>query len=366
MQEKRPALQEAGKERGMATQADRSAYSFCKVSERDTLSVHQDGPPKGPVTLSEVLLQDLRVERAHAHCLHLGEDVTLHLSPAPQPILYSVLEGSILLDMPDEAPVTLYPGDNALIFYGDPHQLGQGPKSETGETPDITPQLGETVTHRRVGQGPQQALVLQSVLELTYLRKNAHVSRAAPDLMVLRSPTGPEANSAPLKSFPFFADQLLADLEGPGALALASAFANMQLCYALKQWTSRLWGESIHDIRCPNMRRVATVVREINAHPDRAWTVPKLARHVGLSRSAFAAAFQEVIGEPPITFLTRTRMERAATLLRTDSLSMYEIGQRVGYPIESSFARAFKRHWGIAPRSFSGDDGNEEGSLSRQ
>lgn len=333
--------------------ADRSAYSFYKTSDRATLTVHKDGPPSGPVTLSEVLLQDLRVERAHAQIIHVGEDATIHMAVTQQPVLYSLLEGSISLSLPDEETVELSAGDNALIFYGDPHSLGEGAVPVSCVPPTLPVQMAETIEHHDIGSGPVRAVLLQSVLELTYLRKNAHVSRAAPDLVVLRNPAGREGQAV-FRSFPYVPAQLAADLEGPGALALTSAFANMQLCYALKQWTSRLWGESIHDIRCPNMRRVATVVREINAHPDRPWSVPKLARHVGLSRSAFAAAFHEVIGEPPMTFITRTRMERAATLLRTDSLSMYEIGQRVGYPIESSFARAFKRHWGIAPRSFTG------------
>lgn len=322
-----------------------------QVSEQIDVATRKAAHLIGPVSLSEVLLQDLRVERAHAQILTIARDAALAVPDMHHPVLYSILEGTIRLDVPGETPIDLMPGDNALLFYGDPHLLGQGVAADV-RPPQVQARIAELIERRRVGQGPDGVVLLQSVLELTYIRKNAHISRAAPDLLILRAPT-PDDAAAAFRSFPYSGAQLAQDLEGPGALALVSAFANMQLCYALKQWSSRLWGESIHDIRCPNMRRVATVVREIRAHPDRPWTVTDLARHVGLSRSAFAAAFHEVIGESPIAFLTRTRMERAATLLRTDSLSMYEIAQRVGYPIESSFARAFKRHWGVAPRSFS-------------
>ncbi|MFT4057025.1 MAG: AraC family transcriptional regulator [Novosphingobium sp.] len=335
----------------------KSAYSiFAQVRKGDPPRDKQRSSP-GPVTLSEVLLQDLRVERAHAQMLHVANDVSLHMPDAHQPILYTVLEGTLALGVPGEADVVLQPGDSALIFYGDSHVLGVGPRIRHVVMPVAGLQLDETIRHLRFGDGAMQAVVLQTLTELTYLRKNAHVSRAAPDLLVMRAAQcpGQDRDMTTISALPMVVRQLENDLEGPGALALASAFANFQLCYALKQWTSRLWGDTLHDIRCPNMRRVAMVVREIHAHPDRDWTVTRLARHVGLSRSAFAAAFHDVIGEAPISFLTRTRMERAATLLRTESLSMYEIGQRVGYPIESSFARAFKRHWGIAPRSFVGD-----------
>jgi hypothetical protein len=232
----------------MAMQADRSAYSFYKATRPSTLAINRESPPSGPVTLSEVLLQDLRVERAHAQILHVGQGATFSIATLLQPLLYTVLEGAITLRVLDEAPVVLKQGDSAVIFYGDSHRVGDGPMAFSCNPPHASPQLAETVEHRSVGQGPPQAVLLQSLVELTYLRKNAHVSRAAPDVMVLRSQTGPYRDAS-LKSFPFSAEQLVADLEGPGALALVSAFANIQLCYALKQFTSRLWGESIHDIR---------------------------------------------------------------------------------------------------------------------
>ena len=332
------------------------AYSLAGRSN-DSLSIQKPALAIGPVTLSEVLLQDLRVERAQGQILHIATPAHAQVTEVHQPVLYTVLWGSVSLVVTGQQKSVLHAGDSALIFYGDAHRLGDGPQGEICPLPVGGLQLDERITHRSIGMDEEQAVVLQTAIELTYLRKNAHISRAAPDLILMHA-AGVQApdvgTSAYLSSFPFPAEQLRENLHGPGALALLSSFANFQLCHALKQWTSRLWGDTLHDIRCPNMRRVAMIVREIHAHPDREWTVSKLARHVGLSRSAFAAAFLEVIGEPPITFLTRTRMERAATLLRTDSISMYEVGQRVGYPIESSFARAFKRYWGIAPRSYSG------------
>ncbi|WP_179045378.1 helix-turn-helix domain-containing protein [Sphingobium lactosutens] len=343
---------------------DTGIYSARQVSDQIRIVKRDAVHPSGPASLSEILLQDLRVERAHAQILMIRQDAKWRMPAIQLPVLYTVLEGDIRLEMAYQPSINLIAGDNVLIFYGDAHLLGKGPLTVAGMAPSVHNPMPELVERRRVGQGSDQAVVLQSVLELTYVRKNAHVSRAAPDLLVLHAPT--DANrEAPFKSFSYSAKQLAHDLEGPGSLALVSAFANMQLCHALKQWSSRLWGESVHDVRCPNMRRVATVVREIRAHPDRPWCVTDLARHVGLSRSAFAAAFHEIVGEAPIAFLTRTRMERAATLLRTDSLSMYEVAQRVGYPIESSFARAFKRHWGVPPRSFSDKAEGEAAATGR-
>lgn len=320
-------------------------------------------PLLGVVTLSEVLLQDLRVERAHTQILHMAADTSLQFPDTYQPVIYTALEGSTQLVVGDQQ-VTLAAGDSALIFYGDGHQLGDGPNMKTSMLAPRSPQNDQGIRHVGWGEGERSNVVLQTLTELTYLRRHALTNRAAPNLLVMPASGILSGEDAVTRLLPPPVDvrRMIGELEGPGSLALANALANLQLCHALKQYTSRLWGNTLHDVRCPNTRRIAMVMREIYARPDREWSVVKLAKHVGLSRSAFAAAFHEVTGEAPIAFLTRTRMERAAKLLRSETLTMYEIGQRVGYPIESSFARAFKRHWGVAPRAFVDQAGGGEPS----
>jgi AraC-like DNA-binding protein len=63
----------------------------------------------------------------------------------------------------------------------------------------------------------------------------------------------------------------------------------------------------------------------------------------------FAAQFQELVGQPPLQYLTRTRMAEASQLLRATDLRLAAIAGQVGYGSEPAFITAFKRHFGISP-----------------
>ena len=77
-----------------------------------------------------------------------------------------------------------------------------------------------------------------------------------------------------------------------------------------------------------------------------------LASRVAMSRSAFAARFAQLVGEPPLTYLTRWRMQKATRLLRTGAASIADVASRVGYEAEAAFSKAFKRWTGVAPSAY--------------
>jgi transcriptional regulator GlxA family with amidase domain len=82
------------------------------------------------------------------------------------------------------------------------------------------------------------------------------------------------------------------------------------------------------------------------------WTVDKLARRVGMSRSGFAARFTQLVGESPLQYLARWRIARAAELLRDTDETVASIAGRVGYESIPSFSRTFKRWQGRSPGAF--------------
>ena len=71
-----------------------------------------------------------------------------------------------------------------------------------------------------------------------------------------------------------------------------------------------------------------------------------------MSRSPFAARFATLVGEPPLTYLTRWRMHRAARLLRGQRLPVEEVAEQVGYETAASFSKAFKRSYGVSPAAY--------------
>jgi len=80
--------------------------------------------------------------------------------------------------------------------------------------------------------------------------------------------------------------------------------------------------------------------------------VATLASKVGMSRSTFAGRFAELVGEPPLHYVTRWRMQKAAALLREGSATLGDIADRVGYESEAAFSKAFKRWVGSAPGAY--------------
>lgn len=82
------------------------------------------------------------------------------------------------------------------------------------------------------------------------------------------------------------------------------------------------------------------------AHP---WTIAELADEVGISRSALVERFTRYLSEPPMTYLTRWRLELAARSLERTSRGVVDIAADVGYESEAAFNRAFKREFGQPP-----------------
>jgi AraC-like DNA-binding protein len=97
------------------------------------------------------------------------------------------------------------------------------------------------------------------------------------------------------------------------------------------------------------------------------WTVDELAREVALSRSAFAERFTDMIGAPPMQYLTQWRLTLAAQALRASSDCIARIAERSGYDSEAAFTRAFKREYGVPPTVWrrTGGRGTAESSAGR-
>lgn len=77
-----------------------------------------------------------------------------------------------------------------------------------------------------------------------------------------------------------------------------------------------------------------------------------LARQMGSNHNSLTRAFRNVLGMAPYAWLRERRMEEAATLLRTSTLSIGEIGFAVGYGEPANFATAFRQCRGFSPRSY--------------
>lgn len=94
------------------------------------------------------------------------------------------------------------------------------------------------------------------------------------------------------------------------------------------------------------------VLRKMHLEPDRDWTVPSLAKECHMSKSAFSERFRQLVGKPPLNYLTEFRIQRACEMLVNTQLDVVEISKRVGYDSASSFSNAFKRLIGDSPVAY--------------
>ena len=90
----------------------------------------------------------------------------------------------------------------------------------------------------------------------------------------------------------------------------------------------------------------------IHKSPENPWTVAKLAAQVGMSRSPFAARFMALVGQSPMSYVKRWRLQLAAQLLQDRALSLSDIAERVGYESTAALSRVFKREFGVSPAQY--------------
>lgn len=108
-----------------------------------------------------------------------------------------------------------------------------------------------------------------------------------------------------------------------------------------------------HGIRDPQVMQAVQAMHDDCAH---AWTLDKLARRAGLSRTSLAERFRESMGHTPLHYLRTVRMQKAMAALSESERSLEQIAREVGYTDAFSFSKVFKRTVGVAPRDFRRQD----------
>jgi AraC-like DNA-binding protein len=135
----------------------------------------------------------------------------------------------------------------------------------------------------------------------------------------------------------------------PGGETIITRLADILVIQTIRSWMAEDplaktgWLGALQD------KQIGYAILLIQREPARVWTVASLADEVAMSRSAFAARFKELVGEAPMQYITRWRMNLALTWLNAEDQSLGEIANRLGYQSEAAFSRAFKRFIGISP-----------------
>jgi AraC-like DNA-binding protein len=168
--------------------------------------------------------------------------------------------------------------------------------------------------------------------------------RTLPRLLVL---AGDEWDSPIV---PLLAAEIVKD--DPGQEAVLDRLLDLLVIAVLRAWFARPEAEAPDWYRAYGDPVVGRALRLLHHNPSHSWTVAELARETGTSRAALARRFTELVGEPPMAFLTEWRIALAADLLLEPGATIGSVAAQVGYSTPFALSAAFKRVRGVSPRAY--------------
>lgn len=136
----------------------------------------------------------------------------------------------------------------------------------------------------------------------------------------------------------------------PGQEAVLDRLLDVLLIAVLRAWLARAEANAPGWYRAYSDPVVGRALRLLHNNPAYPWTVAALAEATGMSRAGLARRFNDLVGEPPMTFLTGLRIALAADLLREPGATIGSVAHQVGYGTPFALSTAFKRVRGQSPR----------------
>jgi AraC-like DNA-binding protein/mannose-6-phosphate isomerase-like protein (cupin superfamily) len=261
-----------------------------------------------------------------------------------------VAKGSCFIRVPGGQPVALEEGDLVMLPRGDSHVLSSDAASNmTPLTADDIqlPAYGDIVSHR-VGGGGELTRMVCGYLAVDRTLSTSLLSSLP---RVLRVSAGSGEVNAWLETYVRFS-LLERGEERPGGACVLSKLSELMFVEGIRRYVEALppgqtgWLAGVRD------PLVGKALALMHRSPARPWTVESLGKSVGLSRSSLAERFTELIGQPPMQYLTQWRLTLAAHLLQTTNKGAAVVAEDVGYDSEAAFSRAFRREFGAPPATW--------------
>lgn len=190
-------------------------------------------------------------------------------------------------------------------------------------------------------ESPRSAVMISG----TYQMRGEISSRllsALPQVLVLAG----DAWSSPLPAL--LSEEIVRD--EPGQEVVLDRLLDLLVIAVLRAWFARPEAQAPSWYHAHSDPIVGPALHQLQSDPAQPWTVAKLASVAGISRAALARRFNDLVGEPPMAFLTGWRLALAADLLLEPAASVGSVAKQVGYSSPFTFSTAFKRVYGISPQ----------------
>ena len=265
-----------------------------------------------------------------------------------------VSQGECWCESPGHASLPLEAGDVLVVPHGQAYQLASACGLRTGWSLDdalawframASGNLPFVVTEG--GSGPERIQLVCGFLGCDALPFNP-VLTTLPALMKVRVH---DDSTNRLKAL---LESAVAESNGarPGSRSVLLRIAELVFVEVLRSYLTTASEDGANWLGGLRDPIVGRALARLHTQPARAWTLPELAHEAGASRSVLAERFAYFVGHPPMLYLTRWRMQLAASRLAAGAAPVSAVASDVGYESEAAFCRAFKKVTGVTPASW--------------
>jgi len=272
----------------------------------------------------------------------------LDVSPRVRVVAFHLVEfGHCELKTVDGKGVLLKAGEMVICFGGQAHELMQGDRPQLQSIETLL-SGGQNVQHPDVVSQTASASLLCGVFLLHHTAFNPLFSALPPFIHVNLSRPGEMHNLSGVA-------RLMA--EEIDRKSLGRGYIIERLLEVLYAEAVRAHIEAIptHDqswVRAIKDPIIGRAIAAIHSNPGEPWSVQRLARDVAMSPSRFAARFAETLGDSPMAYVSKWRMNVACRQLSTTQQRVDKIAIDVGYESPAAFSRVFKKRMGVSPAAW--------------
>ena len=257
-----------------------------------------------------------------------------------------VMAGRCQLEVEGAEASTLQAGDFALVPHGEGHRLTSEPGVPAPRLDELRHEhVSERYALLRHGGGGAATSLVCGAVRFEHPAA-LHLVKLLPKVIHVEATTSPQLDwmQSTLRLMAAEAKTLK-----PGGETVITRLADILVIQAIRSWIERDPAAQTGWLGALQDQQIGRAITLIHRDPARDWTLASLAGEVAMSRSAFAARFTELVGEPAMQYLARWRMHVAVTWLKEESTGLGEMATRLGYQSEAAFSRAFKRFMGVSP-----------------
>jgi AraC-like DNA-binding protein len=271
----------------------------------------------------------------------------LDLPPMQDCVMFHVVTaGECRLEVAGAETCVLRPGALALVPHGRGHILNSAPDVKAGKLFDLPRELvSDRYEHLRHGGGGAPTTMLCAAVRFEDPSAH-HLLRLLPRLISVDTWNSPELEW--LQSTLRFLTAEARELRAGGETVI-TRLADILVIQAIRAWIATDAQAQTGWLRALRDKQIGRAIALIHRDPARDWTVASLASAVGMSRSAFAARFTDLVGEPAMQYVLRWKMHAALKWLKESDATISQLATKLGYESEAAFSRAFKRLIGISP-----------------